>query len=92
MKIFVDSLPTGAFLIVLAAWTIGTFVGALVASVIARDKPLLHSGIVGAVMLLATIMNLMTIPHPTWMAASGLALIVAMTVLASRIAQSVDER
>lgn len=88
MAAWVETLPTGAFMIVLAAWLAGTFVGGLVASLVARTRPLFHSGIVGVFILAATIANFVMIPHPTWLVATAVVCIPLAAWLASRVAIS----
>ena len=81
MQAYVMSAPTGALLLVLAAWLVATLVGGLLACFIARETPLVYSAIVGGLVLLGTIINLMSIPHPLWFSAiSVLALIAAIFV------------
>ena len=86
MEAFIATLPTSAFLFVLAAWTIGTFAGAWVAAWMAGRRSLLMAGIVGGLMLIASAANLVMIPHPWWFSVSALVLIPAMIYLASRLA------
>ena len=69
---YVESLPFGAFLFVAGAWLMATLGGGLLACVIAREKPLVYSAIVGGFVLVATIANLIMIPHPLWFSISTL--------------------
>ncbi|MGH8015959.1 MAG: hypothetical protein ACREBV_07200 [Candidatus Zixiibacteriota bacterium] len=87
MKEYVKTLPTGAFLFVLAGWTIAAFVGGLVAGFIAKTKPMLFAWIVGGVILLAGIYNLVVIPHPTWFSISAVVLILLVSFLAGKIGE-----
>jgi hypothetical protein len=66
LRRYVDGLPVGAFLIVLASWVVATFVGGLVAAMVATSHPHLLAGSIGVVILLATFANLVVVPHPTW--------------------------
>lgn len=84
MKSYVSTLPLGAFLFVLLAWFSGTVAGGLVACRVALDKPIVFASIIGTLMLVATIANLVTIPHPTWFSITAIVLIAAGTLLASR--------
>lgn len=89
---YVRTLPAGAFLFVLAAWTVATFGGGLVAALVARDSPHVAASGVGVVVWLASAANLMTIPHPTWFviaAMAGVPLAAWMAgIVASRIVAS----
>ena len=82
---YVQLMPLGAFGFVLAAWAVGTFCGALLACRIAGENPLMFASIIGAAVLAATAMNLLTIPHPTWFSITGVVLIMAAAFLAARI-------
>lgn len=81
---YVQGLPLGALLFVLAAWIVATFVGGLIAALIARTRPLLFSGIIGAFVLAATVANLLMISHPTWFAVAGITGIVLAVLTASK--------
>lgn len=63
---YVDSLPLAALLIVIASYFIGTLDGTFLAAFIAPDKRNVYALLIGGLMLLATIVNLATIRHPTW--------------------------
>jgi hypothetical protein len=81
---FTSSLPLGAFLLILLGWLLGTISGGLAACYVAREKPLVFASIIGAVMLAATVANLVMIPHPTWFSIAGITVIGIGTLLASR--------
>ncbi len=87
-KSYVASLPIGAFLFVLAAWTLATLGGGLLASFIARDNPFLYTTIVGSFVLVATVANLIMIPHPLWFSITAVISIAIMTYVAGTIASS----
>jgi hypothetical protein len=82
----IDKLPVTAFLMVLAAWAIGSFAGAWVASRLAGRAKLIHGLIVGAFFLAATIMNLLMIPHPAWMALGGIVGLVVASYVGAKLA------
>lgn len=85
LKAYVVTLPVGALVMVIAGWIIGAFVGGLAGSLLARHRAVLISGIVGALMLCATIVNLVFIPHPVWMAIAAVVGIVVAAWLAGRL-------
>ncbi len=66
MADWVSTLPVGAFLFVLSAWGCGCFVGAFVARRIAPQRSAKPGLIVWALLTIATISNLIMIPHPIW--------------------------
>jgi hypothetical protein len=72
LKAYVDALPLGAKLFVLAAWLVGTLDGVLVAGLINRARFGLCAAVIGAVVLAATLANLWMIPHPLWLALAGI--------------------
>jgi len=82
---YMQRLPVGALAFVLAAWIVATFLGGLVAAWIARSRPALAAAIVGALVLAATIVNFVLVPHPAWMVAAGVAGIAIAAYLAGRL-------
>ncbi|MCH2182372.1 MAG: hypothetical protein MK108_10235 [Mariniblastus sp.] len=60
-------LPLTAFLIVLVAHLGQSFFGALVASAISRNAPMVVAMIIGLLSLMGGILNMMMMPLPTWM-------------------------
>jgi hypothetical protein len=85
---YVESLPIGAFIFVAGAWVLGTLGGGLLACFIAGDKPRVYSSIVGGFVLVATIANLIMIPHPLWFSISSLVAIAVTTYVTGNIASS----
>lgn len=85
---YVESLPIGAFIFVAGAWVLGTLGGGLLACFIAGDKPRVYSSIVGGFILVATIANLIMIPHPLWFSISSLVAIAVTTYVTGNIASS----
>lgn len=76
--------PTGALLLVLLAWFVGTFAGAALATRIARPRGLGPAMAVGGFFLLAGIANMWMIPHPTWFWIVGVALFLPAAWLGAR--------
>lgn len=66
MKTFVATLPVGALLFVIASYFIGTTAGTCAACAIGTMLPRVFAILIGCLMLVATTMNVMMIPHPTW--------------------------
>ena len=88
MKTYVMTLPATALLIVMAAWIVATLVGGLLACFIARETPLIYSAIIGGLVLLGTIINLMSLPHPFWFSITSVLAIVATIFITGRIGSS----
>jgi hypothetical protein len=87
-KAYVAGLPPGPFFFVLAAWALGTLGGGLVAARIARQKPLFYALIVGAVVMIASIAQLVAIPHPLWFTIAAFILIPAAAYVAAQLASA----
>ena len=68
----VASLPTWVILLVGVGWIVGTGVGSWAAVRISRTRALWPGLVVTAVIFLATLYNVMTIPHPIWFVAISL--------------------
>jgi len=81
---YVESLLFGAFLFVAGGWTLGTLGGGLLACLIAKEKPFLYSTIVGSFVLVATVANLIVIPHPLWFSI-GAVLAIAIMIYVTAI-------
>jgi hypothetical protein len=85
VNVFVQSLPLGAFLFVLLGWVLATLLVGWLAAYIARTRPLLFGGIVGAVVLCASIADLLLISHPVWFSITAIVAIPVTAFLASRL-------
>ncbi len=83
---YVRSLPLGSFAFIIGAWTIATLVGGWTAAKISGELPHLFAGIVGALVLMGSIMTLVMIPHPLWFSITAVVLIVLMAFIAGRLA------
>ena len=88
MHAYVVGLPIGALLFVMGAWLVATLAGGLLACFIARETPLVYSAIVGGLILLGTIINLMSIPHPSWFSITSVMVIIAMIFVTGRLGSS----
>ncbi len=92
MQAYVAGLPLAALFFVMSAWIAATFAGGFVACFIAKQQPLLYAGIVGAMVLLGTIINLLSIPHPLWFSIVSVAAIVAATWVTARLGSMIVAR
>ena len=89
LRAAIATLPLAALILVVAGWTIGTFVGASAGVAVARPpRKTLVAWLVGLTFLAATALNLAMIPHPMWMTVAGPAGVVAAAWLASRQAST----
>ncbi len=88
MAEYMQLAPLGALLSVLAAWTIATLVGGVVAGKVSGEKPLVFASIIGALMMAASVSTLIMIPHPTWFSITAIVLIILATLLAGRLSRT----
>lgn len=71
MTAYVAALPVGALLSVVIAWFLGALGGTFVGARIGTAPPYIFAVLVGGFVLLGIGLNLVAIPHPTWMAVTG---------------------
>lgn len=64
-KIFA-SAPTGALLVVLLGWAVGSLVGGWLATRIGKRAPYRHAIVVGILIVLGAIANNLMLPPPLW--------------------------
>lgn len=84
-KNVMDNMPLGALLMLPIAWVVGAFVGGGLAALIAGRGRCWHAGIIGALVLAATIANFVLIPHPNWIIVAGLLLPLPVSLLAGKL-------
>jgi MFS family permease len=85
MKEHVKTLPLGAFIFVLVAWTLGAFIGGLVAGIIAKSNHVLFGWIIGAIILIGAIVTVVTIPHPAWFSVAGAFLFLLASFMSGKV-------
>ena len=68
----IAAMPVFALLFVPLAWFLGTLVGAIAASNLAREYRKAAGLAVGALIFAASALTLVQIPHPLWLAGLGL--------------------
>ncbi|MBI2808300.1 MAG: hypothetical protein HYX68_25210 [Planctomycetes bacterium] len=79
-KEWLRSIPTSTMAMLQVAWGLGACLGGAVAALIAGRLRLLHAGIIGALILAATIYNFYCLKtqldyaHPDWLIVTGLLL------------------
>lgn len=66
MKAYVEALPVGAFLFVIASYFVGTTVGTCAACAIGTMLPRVFAIFIACLMFIGTAMSVAMIPHPTW--------------------------
>ncbi len=86
MAAHIATLPSGAFLFVLAAWAVGTLCGAWVAAKIAGRSFIVHGAVIGTVFLLLGVANMLMFPHPIWVWIAGIAIFIGCGYAGGRLA------
>jgi len=73
VKAMMKNMPTGAFLIILFSYAAGSFAGGLIGSLIRNIQKPDSAILIGGILLVAGIMNLVSLPgHPLWFIISSL--------------------
>ena len=88
LQAYVMDMPITALFFVLGAWLVATLVGGLLACFIAKETPLIYSAIIGGLVLLGTIINLISIPHPLWFSITAILSIIATIFVTGRLGSS----
>lgn len=77
----IAKLPLISLLLVMAGWTVAGFVGGAVAAKLTDGNWKTNTLTVGFILFLATLSNVLIIPHPLWMTIIGLSSIVPFSYL-----------
>ena len=86
VRAMMDSVSPMSLVIVIVSYVLGTFGGGLLAALVARETPALYAAVIAAFVMLGTILNLFSIPHPLWFSVSAVVSIVATALITGRIA------
>lgn len=77
--------PTGAFLVVMFGWALGSFVGGLAATWIGQQAPYRHALILGVLLTLAGVANDLMLPPPLWFWIVGLVVFIPAACAGARL-------
>lgn len=88
MAAYIATLPVSALLSVVAAWFVGTLGGTFVGVRIGTAPPYIFAILVGGFVLLGITLNLVAIPHPTWMIVTG----VVGTIVAAWLGMQLGQK
>ena len=85
-----ETIPTGALLLVVTAYLVGTFCGAWLAAGLAGRAPMMHALVIGVLFLGASVPNLIRHRdvHPPWFVVACLGLFVPAALVGGRLAPS----
>lgn len=86
MAAFISGLPVSAFLLVLAGYAVGYFIGGFIMQKIARSGGLVLPIILGGLGTLGWIVNVAMLPHPTWIVVLGFVCFIPFAILGHRFA------
>jgi hypothetical protein len=81
-----------AFVVVIFAWTFGSFVGGWVAARLAGRLPVRHALILGALVTLGGVANNLMLPPPPWFWPASLLLLIPAAHLGGRLAAQQEAR
>ena len=81
---FISTLPAGAFALILAGWGIATFAGAWLAARLSRSA--VYGFVIGAAVLIFAVVHMLMAPHPYWVWAAGILIVVVTAFIAVRSA------
>ncbi|MBL8892693.1 MAG: SRPBCC family protein [Planctomycetaceae bacterium] len=92
LETWIQTLPTSAFAMVVIAWAVGALLGPMVARLLSPRRGAFPAILVWGLLGLATVMNLISIPHPWWMwpAGMGVWLIFGLLGLALSAPRSIE--
>ncbi len=88
LKVYLKNAPVEIFLFKALAWSLGSFSGGLITSLIAKGRKIESALITGIVLLIAGLINLITIPHPVWFWIIGLAVYLPCAYLGGKLGSS----
>ncbi len=77
--------PTGALLVVIGGWLIGSFVGGWASARIVKRSPVGHALALGGLLTLAGVANNLMLPPPLWFWIAGLAFLLPAAYAGARL-------
>jgi pimeloyl-ACP methyl ester carboxylesterase len=66
MREVMANAPTGALLVVVIGWALGSFAGGFAAALISRRPPLARGLVLGSMLMLLGVLNNLMLPPPVW--------------------------
>lgn len=87
MSNYVATLPLTAFLILLLSYGLGGLGGGFIAARLAPSAPPIHARAIAVFLVVASVVNLLSIEHPVWFWAANLVVVILLPPLGGRLAQ-----
>jgi len=76
VKEYFNNQPFAFWLIVLIGWSIGSFICGLIIKVISKSNNKILAYIAGGILTLSGVVNIFSLPHPTWFIIVGLLIFI----------------
>jgi hypothetical protein len=87
MKTYVGALPVTAFLLLIAAWVIGSLLGGFVIGKLAPNPDSTRMAyIAGVALTISSILNFIQIPHPIWVMIIGVLVFIPSVIMGYKLA------
>ena len=86
IRALLATAPVGVFLVVIAGWILGSFVGGWLAARIAGQSGITHGLVLGALLTCAGVANNLMIPPPLWFWFASLIVLMPATYAGARAA------
>ncbi len=87
LKTYVAGLPITAFLLLIAAWALGSLLGGFVIGKLAPDPSSRRMAyIAGVALTISSILNFMQIPHPIWVMVIGVLVFIPSVIMGHKLA------
>jgi hypothetical protein len=86
MRALFAGAPTGALMVVIGGWTLGSLMGGWVAARLAGRATTGHAFALGVLLLLAGLANNLMMPPPTWFWIASLAVFLPAAYVGARLA------
>jgi hypothetical protein len=86
MAAYMKVIPTGAMLMILLAWLVGTFAGSWLTARLAPEPKRNHGLIIGALFTIAAMASMVAIPHLAWFWVASLAAFLPVSYLGAALA------
>jgi hypothetical protein len=83
---YVTNVPFYAMLIMLLIWISASFIGGLISARLNRAAWRRSAALTGTILLVVSVVNMVLIPHPLWMWAVSVILLIPAAVTGGRLA------